>query len=118
MLSNELIFYMYITGHRRKNPIDFGECRMHSFFLQEFKNELLPITLTETNSLRCSSIQMAHSVELKFDMYTIGHCPTYCVDFEEFRINNSFSRNGKNIIYYSLWSQIIRSMLVSKWCFR
>ena len=23
---------MYITGHRRTNPIDFGEYRMNSFF--------------------------------------------------------------------------------------
>ena len=30
--SIELKFRMYITGHRRMNPIDFGEFRMYSCF--------------------------------------------------------------------------------------
>ena len=30
--SNEFTFGMYITGHRRTNPIDFGEYRMNRFF--------------------------------------------------------------------------------------
>ena len=56
---------------------------------------------------------------LKFGMYIIGHCPTYCVEFGEFRINSCFTGAQKRIlIHYSLWSQIVRSMLVSKRCFR
>ena len=30
--SIEIKFVMYITGHRRTNPTDFGEYRMNSFF--------------------------------------------------------------------------------------
>ena len=61
---------------------------------------------------------MVHSIELKFDMYIIGHRPTYCVEFGEFTINNFFTGAQKRIfMHYSLWSQIIRSMLVSKLCF-
>ena len=42
----------------------------------------------EANSLKCSSIQIVQSIELKFGMYIIGHCSTYCVNFGEFRINS------------------------------
>ena len=56
---------------------------------------------------------MVHSIELKFGMYIIGHRPIYCGDFDEFRINSSFTGVQKRIlIHYSIWSQIIRSMLV------
>ena len=62
---------------------------------------------------------MAHSIELKAGMYIIGHRPTYNIDSGEFRINSLFTGVQKIIlIHYSLWSQIIRSMLVSKRCFR
>ena len=63
----------------------------------------------ESNSLKCSSIRMVHSIELKFGMYFIGHRPTYCVEFGEFRINRFFIGAPKIIlIYYNLWSQVIR----------
>ena len=59
---------------------------------------------------------MVHSIELKYGMYVIGHRPRYCV---EFGINSFFTGAQKRIlIHYSLWSQIVRSMLVSKRCFR
>ena len=32
VLSIELKFGMDITGYRRWNPIDFGECKIYSFF--------------------------------------------------------------------------------------
>ena len=32
---------MYITGHRRTNPIDFGEYRMNSFFTPFFTPETI-----------------------------------------------------------------------------
>ena len=73
----------------------------------------------ESNSLKCTSIQMVHSIELKFGMYIIGHNPTYCIDFGECN-NNSFIA-GVQILtlkHYNLKSQIIKSILVSKWCFR
>ena len=73
----------------------------------------------ESNSLKYSSIQMVRSIELKFSMYIIRHCPTHCVEFGEFRINSFFTGTQKRILmHYSLRSQIIRSMLVSKRCFR
>ena len=58
MHSIKLKFGMYIAGHRRANPIDFGDCRMYSFFIGEEERVL---------------------------------------------------------IHYGLWSQIIKSVLVSKW---
>ena len=54
---------------------------------------------TESNSSKCSSIQMVHSIELKFDMYVIGNHPTYCVEFGEFRIN-SFLTGAKKLFSY------------------
>ena len=47
MHSIELKFGVYITDHRRTNPIDLGECQMYSFFLQEYKKEFLYITANE-----------------------------------------------------------------------
>ena len=38
---------------------------------------------------------MLHSIELKFGMYIISHCLTYCVEFGEFRINSFFYRSTK-----------------------
>ena len=73
----------------------------------------------KSNSLKCSSILTVFSIELKFGMYIIGHLSTYCVEFDEFRVNCFFTGSQKIIlIHYSLWSQIVRSMLVSKRCFR
>ena len=40
----------------------------------------------ESNSLKCSSIRTVHSTEFNLCMHIIDHCPTYCVDFGEFRI--------------------------------
>ena len=104
VLSIQLKFGMYIISHRRTNSINFDEYR---------------IQLMESSSLKCASIQMVHSIELKFGMYIISHRPTYFVEFGEFRINSFFTGAQKRIlIHYSLWSQIVRNMLVSKWCFR
>ena len=33
MHSIEFKFGMYITGHRRTNPVDFGEFRLNSVFI-------------------------------------------------------------------------------------
>ena len=38
----------------------------------------------ESNSLKCSIIQMINSIDLKFNMYVIGHCSTNYIDFGEF----------------------------------
>ena len=49
----------------------------------------------ESNSLKCSSIQMVHSIVLKYGMYFIGYRPTYCAEFGEFRINIFFLQEHK-----------------------
>ena len=72
---------MHITDHRQTNPIDFGEYRMKSFFIGIKKKNSYALRPVESNSLKYSSIQMVLSIELKFSMYIIGHCPTYCVEF-------------------------------------
>ena len=73
----------------------------------------------QSNSIKGSSIQTVHLIELKFGMYIIGYRLTYCMDFGEFRINRFFTGVQKrNLIHYSLLSQIIRSMLVYIQCFR
>ena len=42
--SIEIKFGMHIIGHRRTNTIDFGVRRINSFFLHEYKKEVLYIT--------------------------------------------------------------------------
>ena len=39
--SIQLKFDMNITGHRRTNPMDFAECRMHNFFTGVKKKYLM-----------------------------------------------------------------------------
>ena len=88
--SIELKFGMYITVHCRTNSVDFGENRMNSFFFTGVRNNSYTLRIMESNSLKCSSIQMVHSIEFKFGIYIIGHRPTYCVEFGEISINSSF----------------------------
>ena len=60
-----------------------------------------------------------HSIAVKFGMHIIGRNPTYCIEFREFRIKCFFTGAQKRFfIHYSLWSQIIKNMLVSILCFR
>ena len=69
----------------------------------------------ELNSLKCSSIQTVHSIELKFGMHIVVHRLIYYVDFGKFRMNCFFTGVQKTIlIHYGLWSQIIKSVLKSK----
>ena len=69
----------------------------------------------ESNSLKSSSIQMVHSIELKFGMYITGHRRTSPVDFGEYWMNSFFTGVQKRIlVHYGLWNQIIKSVLVSK----
>ena len=42
---------------------------------------------------------MGHSIELKFGMHIIGHRPTYCVEFGEFRISSFFTGAQKKNFY-------------------
>ena len=54
----------------------------------------------ESNSFKFSSIQTMDSIELKFDMYIVGHHPTYCADFGEFGINSFFTGVQKRTLMY------------------
>ena len=73
----------------------------------------------ELNSLKCYSTQTVDSIELKFGMYIIGHGTTYCVEFGEFRINIFLQEFRKEFLCITaLLCQIVRSTLLSKWCFR
>ena len=72
----------------------------------------------ESNSLMYPSFQAVHSIELIFGMYNVGHPLAYCVDFGEFKKNNFLQESKKILTHHSLWSQIIRSMLVHIQCFR
>ena len=44
----------------------------------------------KSNSLKCSSMQTANSIKLKFCIYITDHHPIYCIDFGEFRIISPF----------------------------
>ena len=48
-----------------------------------FRRVFLCCLPMESNSLKCSSIQMIHPIELKFGMYIIGHRSNSCIDFGE-----------------------------------
>ena len=56
----------------------------------------------ETNSLRGSSTQTVHSIELKFVMYIRGHHSTYFIDFSEFRINLFLTGAERRITAYGI----------------
>ena len=59
----------------------------------------------ESNSLKCSSIQMVHSIELKFGMYITSHRRTNPIDFGEYRMNSFFTGAQKRILlHYGLRS--------------
>ena len=53
--------------------------------------------------------------ELIFGMCIIGYPPTYCINFEKFKLVIIFLTKVQKrvLMYYNLWSQII-SILVSK----
>ena len=91
MDSIELKFGIYITGHRQTNLIDFVKYCMHSFlFYRCTRKNFYALRPMESNSLKCSSIQMIRSIDLKFGMYIIVHRCTYCINFGELRINSFF----------------------------
>ena len=69
------------------------KCKKNSYRLQS----------KESNSLKCSSIQTVHSIELRFGMHIIGHRPTYCVNFGKFRINSFFAGIQENS--YTGWAK-------------
>ena len=50
----------------------------------------------KSNSLKYSSSQMVHLIELKFGMYITGHCQTNSTDFGEYQMNCFFTGAQKN----------------------
>ena len=58
-----------------------------------------------------------HPIELKFGMDIIGHRWMNPNDFGEYQMNNFFTEvQNRILIYYDLWSQILKIILVSKRC--
>ena len=74
MHSIELKFATCIIGHRRTNPIDFGEYRIHNslllllllLFREVEKIALICIRAMESNYYQCAMVLTVHLVELKF----------------------------------------------------
>ena len=67
----ELKFGMHIIIHRLIYCIDFGELRIDSFFKRSTKMYSYTLWPMDSNYLECSSIQMAHSIDLKYDVYVL-----------------------------------------------
>ena len=89
---------MYITCHHQTNPIDFGEYRMNSFFYRSTKKNSYTLRPMESNSLKCSSIQIIRLIDLKFGKYIIGHHRTNPINF----VNVRFFFNRSRICMYKL----------------
>ena len=53
----------------------------------------------EWNSLKGSSIQTVHSIELKFGIYIISHHRTNLTDFCEYRIHSFLQEYKKEFLY-------------------
>ena len=119
--SIELKFCMHIIDHCSTYCIDLGEFSIDRF-LTGVQKYFWYITAKEVNYQNYANVQTVLSIKFKFDMYIIHHLPTYCIAFGDFRINSFFfffNRSTKGIlIHYSLRSQIIRIMLMSKRCFQ
>ena len=54
----------------------------------------------ESNPLKYRSFQMVHLIQFKFDVYVIGHRPTYCVNFGKFKNNSFFTGVQKRILIH------------------
>ena len=97
---------------------DFGKYRNFSFFFFRSTNaNSYTLWSIESNSLEWSSVQMEHSRSLKLVTVCID-CIDYCIIvsiLENFKNNNIFTGVQEWILIpYSLWRQIMRSMLVCK----
>ena len=46
-----------ITGHHRTNPVDFGDCRMYSFFFRSKQKNYYTLWPIESNTLKYSNIR-------------------------------------------------------------
>ena len=101
----QLKFGMCITGHHWMNPIDFGECWMHSFFTGIQKRFLKHYGLWSRNSLKDASIQTMHLIELKLGMYIIGRHTTNATDFGGFLMHTGVQK--RILTQYGLRSQIL-----------
>ena len=100
MHSIELTLGMYITDHRRTNPIDFGEYRMFSFFYRSTKITVYSYKLRpmESNSLKRSSIQTMRLIKFKFGIYIMGNT-LHIVSILVSLGFNIFFFNGKKNFY-------------------
>ena len=91
MHSIEFKIAMYITDHRRTNPIYFGEYRMKRFFLfRSTKKISYTLQTMESNYKKYASIQMVLSIKLKFDMCIVDQHSLYYINFTMSRTYSFF----------------------------
>ena len=118
LCSNLVCILQVIVGRRLFILVRMNH-QMNSFFYRRTKKNSYTLRPMESNSSKYSSIQIMHSIQLKFDTYINGYHLTYCVKSDEIKSNIFFTGVQQRIlIYYNLWSLIIRNMVVPKWCFR
>ena len=87
MCSNLVHILQVTVGRTLLILVHIGWIVFFFFFCRSTKKNFYTLRPMESNSLKCSSIRMVHSIELKFGMHIIDHWPTYCVEFGEFRID-------------------------------
>ena len=110
---------MYFIGHFWTNPVDFSDWRLHIFFLKEYKIILLHYGLRSQIIIsvrvfeRCILLNSNRVHVLKVSILHIG---SILVNLE---LKVFFTGVQKRILVHcSLWSQIIRIILVSKRSFQ
>ena len=81
VLSIEFKFRMYITGHRRTKPVDFGEYQMNCFFTGIQKRNSYALQPMESNYKKYASVYTWLSTKLKFDMCIVDHCSLNYINF-------------------------------------
>ena len=88
-LSSNLLCRLQITVGRTLLILMIVGCLIF-FFCSSFFRCSYTIRPVDTNSLKCSSISIVHSIVLKFGMYILGHRRTNSTDFGEIRIITFF----------------------------
>ena len=81
-MSNFVCILQVIVLHDVSILMNLG---LFIFLYRSTKKNSYTLQPMEPNSLKCSSMQTVHSIELKFGMYFIGHRLAHCIDFSEFK---------------------------------
>ena len=109
--SIQLKFGMYIIGHRQKNSIDFGECKMHNFFAGAQKSILTQHGLW--SQILKSVLGSRQLIRLSSNLISYYRWRSHV------SIYSSSAEEQKSILmHYGLWSQNIKNIPASDWCIR